>query len=144
MYPKTLASLWYGLFFSKTVYAGGLFLLTLTAIGPIVQVIPVPFSPHCIVIWDPDFILEQIHTNSSAHCEKPLMLSPMLVSSVGMTFSLSIAVATMDISLEKEYYLNRTSMRLYGRKSVNVIRRIQFIGLWDYWKKQQSFRRELA
>ena len=143
-YQKSLALLWYGTFYSKATYAGALSLLILTAIGPTVQVIPVPFSPYCIVIWDPDFILEQIHTSAPTYCDKPLLLSPVLAGSVGMTFSLSIAVAMVDINLEKEYHSNRASKRLYGNKSVNAVRWLQFIGLWDYWKRQQSLRLELA
>ena len=144
MIQKVLASLWCGIFYSKTTYAGALSLLILTAVGPIVQVIPMPFSPYCLVMWDPDFTLEQAHASAPTYCEKPLLLSPVLAGSIGMTFSLSIAIAMMDINLEKEYHSNRVSKRLYGNKSANTVRWLQFIELWDYWKKQQLLRLELT
>ena len=95
-------------------------------------------------MWDPDFTLEQAHASAPTYCEKPLLLSPVLAGSIGMTFSLSIAIAMMDINLEKEYHSNRVSKRLYGNKSANTVRWLQFIELWDYWKKQQLLRLELT
>ena len=127
----------YGMFYSQTTYLLSLFLVVLPAVVPIVEFVSLPYTTHCVILWNLDLVASRDGiAYAEPDCQEQWMLSPILAGSVGISSTFTVVVAGLVCGAPDEYLWNRYHKRLCAKRPGCIpMLWLQSAGLLDYWKR---------